>query len=44
MGYPNINHGISQHKLGYPSFDDLFQAIPGYPKIKQKQMGNHRIT
>ena len=31
-------------RLGYPSFDDVFQSIQGYPKIKLKQMGYHGIT
>ena len=31
-------------RLGYPSFDDVFQSIQGYPKIKRKQMGYHGIT
>ena len=30
--------------LGYPSFDDLSQHIPGYPEVKQNHMGYPRIT
>ena len=33
-----------QTKPGITQFQRLIQTYPGYPKIKQKQMGYHRKT